>query len=215
MAIRIAVSEFELINRAGPRLSDGFPCHASIAGAEVRKFSTRIENNDYEYPKLDGRPDETDAVKWLDAVGWQATERVGEGEGPNHDDESTQPAGFRNRGYFDSLHVEYFTPVSCACENGGKITRYFRMNIDYDRSSNSGPEIRVEETKEDRSPAPPPPDRQLRPKVMPQREREVNGRTFYDVVVEVSAFVPCPCSVNNPCETAFVLKYTYRPEVVP
>jgi hypothetical protein len=130
-------------------------------------------------------------------------ERVGTG------DEYNQPAGFEKDAYFESLHVSYRAPVKCSCPGQGDNTRYLHMTVDYDKSNNSVPELRVEETQADGSPKPGDPDKNLKPRITQQPTTDYRGRKGLAVVAEVKLFIPCKCSDVNPCETTFTLYYTY------
>jgi hypothetical protein len=215
MPVRINVSNFRLVNKASPRHAEEFPCTVSIQNIKLERFETRVDRQDFTYPKRAGQPDETDPVKWLDEeADWDPVAQVGEGTGPAGDAEWRQPAGFGKNGLFESLHVSYWAPVTCKCDDG-ENTRYLRMTVDYDLSSNSGPDLRVEETQADGSPKPGNPDKQLRSRVVSERETTDNrNRTVFVAEVEVRAFIPCKCSDVNPCEVTFTMFYTYRPESV-
>lgn len=112
---------------------------------------------------------------------------------------------------FDSLHIEYESPISCTCEGKANF-RYLNFKVDYDKSSNKEPKLTVTET--DKAGVPlDPQDAQIRPTT--RQAPGVNSQGIYTVTVTSTISIPCPCSEQHPCLSLFNLRYFYRPVVLP
>ncbi len=215
MAVQILVQDFTLTNTVTPKAGGNTACIATIDNVKLENFefselgppARRLK-----FPFVDDAGNEqTDIPRWLVAVGWNAGEMAGGGD--------AGPTSFNKWGNFTSLHVSYRAPVTCSCPPGRKTTRHLRMEVDYDRTSNGGPDLRVTETTEDGTPLDPQ-DAGLKVKVVDQRvattqhpDTAIMYARFY-VSEEIKAKVACPCDPNSPCEVTFTLNYNYVTKIL-